>query len=176
MIRSLVLVLALAFALAGCGSRPPAGTAAGGGPGPGATASESAGGYGGEYGSGYGSTAAGGGDSGSSGAAPGATAATAGAAEVKVTLSEWGVSLDPAEVPAGPVRFVIANAGSFGHRFTVIVAGADQAGPSTGAGGSGAMDLTLEPGTYTVFCSVGNHRDRGMEASLKVIEAEAGKT
>ena len=31
-------------------------------------------------------------------------------------------------------------------------------------------EARLDPGTYTFYCSIGNHRDAGMEGTLKVTE------
>ena len=53
-------------------------------------------------------------------AAPTAAAAGAtNAVEIKATLREWALDLSQTEVPAGPVHFVIANAGQMPHNFTI---------------------------------------------------------
>jgi hypothetical protein len=100
----------------------------------------------------------------------GAAAAPAGINVVGVTLTEFSINM-PTELPAGPTQFNITNTGTLPHNFVI-----------EGAGLAGQLDVNLEPrtsgqitgellpGTYTVFCPVGNgaHRANGMELTLTV--------
>ena len=40
-------------------------------------------------------------------------------------------------------------------------------------GGSATLDVTLQPGTYRVYCPVEDHPARGMEMQLQVTPSEA---
>jgi hypothetical protein len=89
---------------------------------------------------------------------------------VGVTLNEFSINM-PTELPAGPTQFNITNVGNLPHNFVI-----------EGQGISGQLDTNLEPrtsgqlsgdlvpGTYTVFCPVGNgaHRANGMEITITV--------
>lgn len=89
---------------------------------------------------------------------------------VDVTLSEFTIEM-PATIPAGPVRFAIANAGNAPHNFVIEGQGIRQRVANNIAPGSSAvLNVDLAPGTYTVFCPVGEgaHRANGMELQLTV--------
>jgi plastocyanin len=69
---------------------------------------------------------------------------------------------------AGKVTITFANSSPVEHNVT-IAQGATQLGATpTFVGGSKTLTLTLQPGTYTFFCSVPGHRQAGMEGTLKV--------
>jgi len=99
-----------------------------------------------------------------------ATAATA-AAMQHASIELGDIFIKPAEthVSAGHVMLDVRNTGGIQHDLAL------EDGPATpllDAGATGALDLgVLEPGTYTVFCSVPGHREAGMVASLVVGEA-----
>ncbi len=104
-----------------------------------------------------------------------ATAATTGggatnAAEVQATLKEWTLDLNQTSVAAGPVRFVVNNTGKFPHNFTIKDASGDLGHTSTFAAAAGpqTLEVTLKPGTYTVYCSLPGHADRGQKNTLTV--------
>jgi plastocyanin len=102
-------------------------------------------------------------------AAAGGAGATS-AVEVKATLREWALDLSQTEVPAGPVHFVISNAGQMPHNFTIKgdsgVLG--KTANFAAAQGAQSVDVTLSPGTYTVYCSLPGHADRGQKNTLVV--------
>lgn len=99
-------------------------------------------------------------------AAPTAAPADAATAEVTVVADDVTFVDPPTTLPPG--RFVLAvdNQGDAPH--DVTVEGVD--GAVVGAMGHevAAGEVTLEPGTYTVFCSVGGHRDAGMTFEVTV--------
>ena len=77
----------------------------------------------------------------------------------------------PATIPAGPVRFAIANAGNAPHNF--VIEGQNirhRVANNIAPGSSAVLNVDLAPGTYTVFCPVGEgaHRANGMELQLTV--------
>lgn len=72
----------------------------------------------------------------------------------------------PRQLPAGPVTLALDNQGSTHHDLTIEnprtrVAAAD-------GGRSSAGTVTLAPGTYIVYCSVGGHWQAGMEFEVTV--------
>src|SRR6059058_1479673 len=95
------------------------------------------------------------------------------AAQVSVKLSEWNVGLSQASIAAGPVTFVVTNAGSIPHGFEVEGPGIEQEIETIQPGASDTLTLTLKPGSYEVYCPVGSdsHKKRGMDTHLKVVGA-----
>lgn len=95
---------------------------------------------------------------------------------VQVGLSEFTIDM-PDSIPAGMTTFEVSNNGSFEHNFRIEGEGVDQAfDTNLQAGESGTMEVELQPGSYTVYCPVGNHREQGMELQLTVTEAEMQAT
>src|SRR5437879_5486985 len=95
------------------------------------------------------------------------------AAQVSVKLSEWNVALSQASIAAGPVTFVITNAGSIPHGFEVEGQGIEKEIETIQPGASDTLTLTLKAGSYEVYCPVGSdsHKKLGMDAHLKVVSA-----
>jgi hypothetical protein len=93
---------------------------------------------------------------------------------VEVGLTEFEITM-PSSVPAGPTTFSITNNGTMEHSFEIEGPGMEQAlAAPLVAGGSATLDLTLEPGTYRVYCPVADHAEaRGMETELQVVPAGA---
>jgi plastocyanin len=94
-------------------------------------------------------------------------------APVSARLSEWTIQLSQTTVPAGPVTFTVANGGSIPHAFEVEGRGTERETPLIQPGASATLRLTLEPGTYEVYCPVGkdSHKKLGMETHLEVVRA-----
>lgn len=91
---------------------------------------------------------------------------------VSVRLFEWGISLSPREVPAGAVRFVVANRGAVGHAFALVGPGVSQETRVLRPGGDATVTVELAPGTYAIWCPVPGHRELGMETPLRVIPVQ----
>jgi uncharacterized cupredoxin-like copper-binding protein len=84
---------------------------------------------------------------------------------VQVKEVEFKITLSPASVKAGPVTFVVDNAGKVQHDLAI------QGGKKTpliNPGSSASLTATLKKGTTTVYCSVPGHRQLGMVATLNV--------
>jgi len=90
---------------------------------------------------------------------------------VSAKLSEWKVELSEATIAAGPVTFTISNAGSIPHAFEVEGEGIEQETKVIQPGATATLALTLKPGTYEVYCPVGedSHKKLGMETHLTVV-------
>lgn len=71
------------------------------------------------------------------------------------------------EAPAGTVAIVLTNDSSVPHNVSIEGGGLDVEG-ETFTGGTRTTTVTLEPGTYTFYCSVPGHREGGMEGTLTV--------
>ena len=95
---------------------------------------------------------------------------------VSAKLSEWTIQLSEETVPAGQVTFTVKNGGTIAHAFEVEGNGAEQETPLIQPGASAALTLTLKPGTYEVYCPVGqdSHKKLGMDTHLKVVNAAGG--
>jgi plastocyanin len=91
------------------------------------------------------------------------TAATK-ASGTPVTLSEF--KIDPSMLDVSPGgTMTVRNSGSAVHNLRV--AGSDLGTKDLQGGESASLDLSsLDPGNYTVFCSIPGHRAAGMEAML----------
>jgi plastocyanin len=94
---------------------------------------------------------------------------------VSVRLSEWKVELSQASVAAGTVTFAITNVGSIPHGFEVEGRGIEKEIETIQPGASDTLTLTLKPGTYEVYCPVGedSHKKLGMETHLTVAGAQS---
>jgi len=94
-------------------------------------------------------------------------------AAVSAKLSEWKVELSEHTITAGTVTFTVANVGSIPHGFEVEGQGIEQETALIQPGSSANLTLTLKPGTYEVYCPVGedSHKKLGMETDLKVVGA-----
>lgn len=89
------------------------------------------------------------------------------ATRVTVSATEYAYELSTKTVEEGPVVFELTNDGTMPHDLVL------EGGPGGGTdiidpGETDELFVTLEPGTYTLYCSVGNHRALGMEVRITV--------
>jgi plastocyanin len=73
-----------------------------------------------------------------------------------------------ATAPAGQLKLESPNDSSVDHNIAVEGNGVNEEGPVVKDGGVSEIDVDLEPGEYTFFCSVEGHREGGMEGKLTV--------
>ncbi len=107
--------------------------------------------------------------------APGGPGGPGAPVAVSAKLSEWKVELSEAAIAPGSVTFTITNVGNIPHAFEVEGEGIEQETKLIQPGTATTLTLTLKPGTYEVYCPVGDdsHKQLGMETHLKV-ESPAG--
>ncbi|MBC7644173.1 MAG: cupredoxin domain-containing protein [Thermoleophilia bacterium] len=106
-------------------------------------------------------------------------------ATVKVTMGEMYMKVDSATIPAGKIKFAVANTGKVLHEFVILkndtpdgamtvtngkVSESTTVGEigdvEVGASKSGSFQLT--PGTYQLVCNIAGHYPAGMHRTFTV--------
>ncbi len=103
-------------------------------------------------------------------APPAADQAAGGVNVVGVVLTEFEIRM-PTVLPAGPTQFNISNTGTLPHNLVIEGNGiSGSLDANLAPFSSGQISGDLAPGTYTVFCPVGDgaHRANGMELTITV--------
>lgn len=92
-----------------------------------------------------------------------------GATAVNVTMNEFSFRFPKTEIAPGAYTFHLMNSGSAPHAMSIKGPGVDaKASPTVGGSESTSLSVTLQAGTYEVWCPVGNHRAQGMVTTLTV--------
>lgn len=73
----------------------------------------------------------------------------------------------PETVAAGPVEIELDNVGDMQHDLVVEELD-DEIVVEAAPGETATGDVELEPGEYTIYCSIGDHRAQGMETEVTV--------
>ncbi|HUO85954.1 MAG TPA: cupredoxin domain-containing protein, partial [Thermoanaerobaculia bacterium] len=93
----------------------------------------------------------------------------AGTAAVEVRLHGRTIEM-PASLPPGETTFTVTNTGEHEHNFEIEGNGIErELETNLQPGETGELTVTLEPGTYTVYCPVADHREEGMVTTLRVV-------
>lgn len=96
------------------------------------------------------------------------TPAALGTASVEVRLHGRTIEM-PATLPPGETTFVVTNTGEHEHNFEIEGQGIEEELASNlQPGETGELTVTLQPGSYTVYCPVADHRAEGMVTTLTV--------
>ena len=69
---------------------------------------------------------------------------------------------------AGSVTFDISNDGQTLHNLEIEGNGVEEVSDDLEAGDTTQLTVDLEPGTYEMYCAIGDHRDQGMEGEVTV--------
>ena len=73
------------------------------------------------------------------------------------------------------VEFRVKNDGGVTHALEVESEELEEETEDIAAGESATLKVELEEGTYELYCPIGDHKDRGMEAELVVGSPSAGE-
>jgi plastocyanin len=73
-----------------------------------------------------------------------------------------------ATAPAGQLTVRSPNESSVDHNIAIDGGGVDEEGPVVNNGGVSEIQVDLQPGEYSFYCSVPGHREGGMEGPLTV--------
>jgi plastocyanin len=73
-----------------------------------------------------------------------------------------------AEAPAGPLTLESVNEQPVPHNIAVDGNSVDEKGNVVQDGGTSTVEVDLEPGEYSFYCSVPGHREGGMEGKLTI--------
>jgi plastocyanin len=93
---------------------------------------------------------------------------------ISVGMAEFMFTPSTLNVSSGNVTFTLRNEGQFPH--TVHIDGVGDVADPVPGGQTVTASVNLAPGTYTFWCPVDGHRDRGMEGTLIVAGgAQAGR-
>jgi plastocyanin len=90
---------------------------------------------------------------------------------INAILKEWALDLDQTEVSAGTITFIVTNEGRMQHNLTVVSSSGSTLGATpnfSGSAGPQSLEVSLEPGTYTIYCSLPGHAARGQTTTLIV--------
>ena len=94
--------------------------------------------------------------------------ATAGTA-VTATETEFSITLSQQTFTPGRYTFTAVDKGHFAHDLVIEGPGVDKATSSTlSPGGSTTLSVTLQTGSYELWCSIDSHKDRGMDLKITV--------
>ena len=91
-----------------------------------------------------------------------------------IEVQETEFSLAPSEMtlhPPGTYVFRAVNSGTVEHALEIEGEGIEEETEEIAPGESTELEVNLDPGTYKLYCPVGNHEERGMTGTLTVQEA-----
>ncbi|WP_053618712.1 cupredoxin domain-containing protein [Nocardiopsis sp. NRRL B-16309] len=86
-----------------------------------------------------------------------------------VSAEEYSFEGIPETLPVGTTEITLENTGTMPHDLVLEELGDEVVIPETAPGeqATGTVSL-LQRGEYTFYCSVGDHRERGMETTVTV--------
>ncbi|WP_328478566.1 plastocyanin/azurin family copper-binding protein [Streptomyces sp. NBC_00377] len=110
-----------------------------------------------------------GGDGGGQANESGGATKTELATQVTVTETEYALKLSRTSFAPGTYTFTADNAGRAAHALEVEGPGVSEAETRTIQGGEKAtVTVTLQKGSYELYCPVGGHKGLGMEQRIEV--------
>src|SRR5919107_5406586 len=88
-----------------------------------------------------------------------------------VEVRETEFRLEPAEITLdrpGTYVFRAVNDGDVTHALEIEGGGIEEETAEIGPGESAVLEVNLDPGTYVLYCPVGDHKERGMDGTVTV--------
>ena len=85
----------------------------------------------------------------------------------EVHLIEYAIHM-PDTLPAGRVAFNVENGGKETHAFEIEGNGIEAKTNELSRGNTASLEVDLKPGTYTIYCPVDGHKDKGMKKTITV--------
>ena len=85
----------------------------------------------------------------------------------EVHLIEYAIHM-PDTLPAGRTAFNVENGGKETHAFEIEGNGIEQKTNELTRGNTASLEVELKPGTYTIYCPVKDHAQKGMKKTLTV--------
>ncbi|MFJ7066986.1 copper-binding protein [Streptomyces sp. NPDC101115] len=93
---------------------------------------------------------------------------TTASTQVDATLSDFRITFSQETFAPGDYTFTAKNTGQHDHALEFEGPGGENRSETIGPGGSTTLKVTLESGTYEVYCPVDGHKDRGMKTEITV--------
>jgi uncharacterized cupredoxin-like copper-binding protein len=91
-------------------------------------------------------------------------------AVVEVKLTEFTIEM-PTTAPPGQMSFSVTNAGTMEHNFEVEGEGIEKTFDTPlQPGETRHLQVDLPAGTYMVYCSMDDHKERGMQLEFRVAQ------
>ena len=85
----------------------------------------------------------------------------------EVHLIEYAIHMPDTMAP-GRVAFNVENGGKEKHAFEIEGNGIEEKTDELTGGNTASLEVELRPGTYTVYCPVKGHAEKGMKKTLVV--------
>ncbi len=97
------------------------------------------------------------------------SSAAAGGTSVTVSETEYKISLNSSTFRAGAYNFVADDKGQATHALTIEGPGIEEQSTKTLAPSQSAtLSVTLQKGTYELYCPVDGHKQMGMDTHITV--------
>jgi plastocyanin len=111
-----------------------------------------------------------GGNSSGSGSSSGGSTSSGSAQTATFTETEFKIDTASTTLKAGDYTFQVENKGKFPHDLHIATPDGSEIGKSDvlQAGQSGSFQVSLKPGSYTIWCAVDAHKAQGMQGTLTV--------
>lgn len=88
---------------------------------------------------------------------------------VLVMLNDNSIAVREQSIPPGPAVLTIENRGNEVHNLVVEGEGINStAGDTIPQGQSRTLDLQFKPGTYTFYCPIAGHREKGEQVQVTI--------
>jgi len=115
------------------------------------------------------SSSSGAGGAGTTSASAGSGSTSVTGTEVTATEKEYSISLSTQTFTAGVYAFTVHNTGQTAHNLNIKGPGVDDQATSTiQPGQTATLAVTLQKGSYELWCSVDAHKDQGMDLHITV--------